>query len=319
MLIYCSEKLQRELRMPAAADPLPGADAGFSWHADLIETGGTRAVLLVHDASLFPVLWMKPDLEFGRVAAQRFRETIFLSLRKQGIRQEVLNRYFIAGGPMIMVNEAGRSGEIFLGTASDRIRENEELIDRSHPVQYAMSREIGRWETYRRGELLVPIHEIKDLLSGLRERDAEGNLMPMYDQTMFQLFLSRNINGQESSFRLLIPSFCTFLDLYVCIEAMFIRKGFSRFLPHIFYVKRKDGEMVRLAEYTLTVREAFSFGPLAFFRYDGEPYEYVIALERVMPHMDWNYPQLIQAFAPNALERTPVMDAINRDLRLAFS
>ena len=317
MRIYCSEKLQKELRI-YAAEPVPGGDSEYSWHADLIEVGGRQAVLLVHDASLFPVLWVRPDLEFGVVAEQRFREMIFQSLREQGIRPEVLNQYFISGGMTVMLPEIS-SGEVFLRAAAARIRDNDELIAVDHPVQYAMSREIGRWETFRRGQLIVPIHEIKDMLSRLRERDEEGNLMPMYDQTMFQLFLSRNIDGQESSFRMLIPSFCTFLDLYVCIEAMFIRKGFSRFLPHYFYSKKQGGERVRLSEYTLTLREAFSFGPLYFFQYVGESHEYVIALERVMPHADWNYPQLVQAFAPGSLEQLSVMEAINRDLRLAFS
>lgn len=107
LIIRCTKKLLVEMKQKLGENPK--TEPVFTWHASLLNLHRRKAVLLINNQSLYPILLLGlkvQDFEqFGKIIEDAIK-TVFLA---EGIPPETIGKYFKEAGHITFTKTSDRS------------------------------------------------------------------------------------------------------------------------------------------------------------------------------------------------------------------
>ena len=141
VLIQCTKALldkmnigASELKSPEGYEELP--HALMAWHANLVNMDRRKAVVLMNNATRYPVVIYRPKpKDFARMK-DLIREAIVVALRMEGVSETVIDRYMADAGDIEFSKTASRSMVGKLNNAVYELGFMQDYMDENTPVSY---------------------------------------------------------------------------------------------------------------------------------------------------------------------------------------
>lgn len=220
MQIGCTKILYDQMK--AVPAPRKQEDHLFSWHAGMFTLHHRKAILLVNDASRFPILLYGLKAAHWRDIGQIFREAILRALREQGIRNEVLQAYMEDGGPVSVTKTNSRSVIAVMTQMIQALKQSDasDLNAESIFQDFEIYSLYG-WYFKLEGEY----HQPKDVLeSKLREKYGGTGAAPqgnVISQKAYQCIITLDIKRFPVWRRVIVPANICFRQLHFVIQDAF--------------------------------------------------------------------------------------------------
>ena len=245
MLIQCTKALldkmkvsQSELRSSEGYDQLPRSL--LAWHAHTVSINRRKAVVLMNNATRYPVVIYRPKPnDFGRMK-DLMREAITQALRMEGVRDAVIDRYMADAGEIEFAKTANRSMVAKLNQAAYAVSVTHNYLDESALVQRYSSIAAGRYLQGSPGEgYFYPISKMLEFLGSYCDKGADGVCQSVVDVEMYQLKIRIEIEGFNIWRRVLVPSNSSFRHLHRVIRTVFDWRDYHL---HLFEARRSGSE-----------------------------------------------------------------------------
>ena len=227
MLIQCTKALLDKLGLsPDELKPAQGhenmPEALLAWHAGLVNIDRRKTVVLMNNASRYPVVIYRPKpQDFSRMR-ELIHKAIVEALRMEGISEAVIDRYMADAGEIQFSKTANKSLVAKLNKAVKDVYWVGEYLDSSTPIQRYFSIQAGRMpQNLPYDEFYYPINE---LLKYLEDRYADvtgGVRQPVIDVEAYQLKIELEIEGFDIWRRVVVPSTFSFEHLHNVIQIVF--------------------------------------------------------------------------------------------------
>lgn len=227
MLIQCTKALLRELALepdgikePHGYEDMP--QALMAWHAGIVELGSDKAVVLMNNATRYPiVLYGAEPLDSGRIK-HLIRDAVTETLSAEGISSTIIGKYMADAGEIEFSRTAGRTLVTRLNNTVDNICFHDGYLDERAVIQRYLSIVGGRViQTIVTGHMDFPI---KVLMRYLGERYGEtesGVRLPVIDVKAYQLKIQLEMEGFHVWRRVVVPSTFSFRHLHNVIQIVF--------------------------------------------------------------------------------------------------
>jgi len=248
VLIQCTKALldrmkisPSELKSPEGYEQLP--HALMAWHANIVNIDRRKAIVLMNNATRFPVVIYRPKPKDFARAKDLIRESIMVALRMEGVCETVIDRYMADAGEIEFSKTANRSLVAKMNHAVREIGFMQEYLDESTLMQRYISIVTGRlYQDSPDDTYLLPIEKMLEYLSGYLDKDGNGTRRSVLDVELYQLKIQIEIEGFDIWRRVLVPSTFSFRHLHNVIQTVF---DWLNYHLHVFEAKKK-GSKVKL-------------------------------------------------------------------------
>ena len=306
MLIQCTKALldkmgigKDELQRPEGYEQYP---AGFmAWHANLVNINRRKAIVLMNNATRYPVVIYRPrPKDFARIK-DLIREGITTALRMEGVREDVVRKYLDDAGEIRFSKTASRSLVAKMNNAVNEVGFVQEYLDTDTRIQRYISIITGRFiQNLNAEEGFYPIEKMLAYLSNYSGIDEKGNSKDVLEVDLYQLKIRIDLEGFDIWRRVLVPSTYSFRHLHNIIQTVF---DWQNYHLHAFEAKKegvKDKRIVMdddpetlewldldswdvLQERFVALEDFFPEHKEVTYEYDfGDFWEHTITLEKVI-------------------------------------
>ena len=227
MLIQCTKALldkmkigSRELRSPEGYDQLPRSL--LAWHAHAVNMDRRKAVILMNNATRYPVVIYRPKpKDFARMK-DLMREAIIAALRMEGVCETVIERYMADAGEIEFSKTANRSMVAKMNQAVYAVSLMHDYLDENRLIQRYSSIAAGRhFQVSPEEGCFRPISRMIECLGNYCDSGADGVSRPVLDVELYQLKIRIEIEGFDIWRRVLAPSGFSFRHLHRAIQTVF--------------------------------------------------------------------------------------------------
>ena len=248
MLIQCTKALldkmkigPGELRSPEGHDQLPRSL--LAWHAHAVNIDRRKAVVLMNNATRYPVVIYRPKpKDFARMK-DLMREAIIAALRMEGVRETVIERYMADAGKIEFSKTANRRMVAKTNQAVYAMSLMYDYLDESTLIQRYSSIAAGRhFQLSPEEGCFRPISRMIEYLGNYCDSGADGVCQPVLDVELYQLKIRIEIEGFDIWRRVLVPSNFSFRHLHRVIQTVF---DWQDYHLHLFEA-RKSGSITKM-------------------------------------------------------------------------
>lgn len=248
MLIQCTKALldkmkigPGELRSPEGHDQLPRSL--LAWHAHAVNIDRRKAVVLMNNATRYPVVIYRPKpKDFARMK-DLMREAIIAALRMEGVRETVIERYMADAGKIEFSKTANRRMVAKMNQAVYAMSLMYDYLDESTLIQRYSSIAAGRhFQLSPEEGCFRPISRMIEYLGNYCDSGADGVCQPVLDVELYQLKIRIEIEGFDIWRRVLVPSNFSFRHLHRVIQTVF---DWQDYHLHLFEA-RKSGSITKM-------------------------------------------------------------------------
>ncbi|NJP41038.1 plasmid pRiA4b ORF-3 family protein [Oscillospiraceae bacterium HV4-5-C5C] len=215
---------QPEILSPGGISGL--AEGLFSWHAGLLgEDSGVKAVVLINDATRYPlVIVMKEAQDYAQLD-RLFGEALTLALQTEGVPDLGIGRYFTTGGDIRFIKASDRRQLGRLNAANAETQERLQVLDIRQNLQYFASLELSRGRRYRyaaTAPALTPAQALLNQLAALVQTPGGTSTEPIQQVTAYQLLIALGPAAHTLAWRrVLVPAVLSFRYLHNVIQTVF--------------------------------------------------------------------------------------------------
>jgi hypothetical protein len=306
VLIQCTKALldkvkisPSELKSPEGYEELPCAL--MAWQANLVSINRRKAIVLMNNATRYPVVIYRPrPKDFARMKGL-IREAIIVALRMEGICETVIDRYMAAAGEIEFSKTTNRRMVSRLNRSVYEVGAMHDCLDDSTFIQRYISLSAGRLlQGSSRNDYFVPIERMIECLETYLDKDGNGICRSVLDVELYQLKVQIEIEGFDIWRKVLVPSVLSFLHLHDVIQTVFDWHGYHL---HMFEA-RGQGSRVRqiimdegletlewrdvdscdiLKERFTALKDIFPDHEEVMYKYDfGDSWNHTITLEKIV-------------------------------------
>ncbi|MEA4884977.1 MAG: plasmid pRiA4b ORF-3 family protein [Clostridia bacterium] len=245
MLVQCTKGLlgkmgisPGELKSPEGYEQLP--HALMAWHANLVSMDRRKAIVLMNNATRYPVVIYRPKpKDFARMK-DLVREAIVVALRMEGVCETVIDRYMADAGEIEFSETANRSMVARLNHAANEVGFMQDYLDESTLIQRYISTSAGRLRQSLPGnEYFAPSALMLKHLGNYCDKGENGICQSVLDIELYQLKIQIEIEGFDIWRRVLAPSVFSFRHLHNVIQTVF---DWQNYHLHMFEAKRTDSK-----------------------------------------------------------------------------
>ena len=249
MLIQCTKALldkvkisPSELKSPEGYEELPRALT--AWQANLVNIDRRKAIVLMNNATRYPVVIYRPrPNDFARMTGL-IREAIVVALRMEGICETVIERYMAAAGEIEFSKTTNRSMIARLNRTVYEVDAMQDCLDESTLIQRYISISAGRLlQGSSSNDYFVPIKKMIECLESYLDEDGNGICQSVLDVELYQLRVQIEIEGFDIWRRVLVPSVLSFLHLHDVIQTVFDWHGYHL---HMFKARRQGSKVKQI-------------------------------------------------------------------------
>ncbi len=249
MLIQCTKALldkaginPSELKSPEGYEELPRALT--AWQANLVNIDRRKAIVLMNNATRYPVVIYRPrPKDFARMKGL-IREAIIVALRMEGICETVIDRYMAAAGEIEFSKTTNRSMIARLNRTVYEVDAMQDCLDESTLIQRYISISAGRLlQGSSSNDYFVPIKKMIECLESYLDEDGNGICQSVLDVELYQLRVQIEIEGFDIWRRVLVPSVLSFLHLHDVIQTVFDWHGYHL---HMFKARRQGSKVKQI-------------------------------------------------------------------------
>lgn len=249
MLIQCTKALldkvkisPSELKSPEGYEELPRALT--AWQANLVNIDRRKAIVLMNNATRYPVVIYRPrPKDFARMKGL-IREAIIVALRMEGICETVIDRYMAAAGEIEFSKTTNRSMIARLNRTVYEVGAMQDCLDESTLIQRYISISAGRLlQGSSSNDYFVPIKKMIECLESYLDEDGNGICQSVLDVELYQLRVQIEIEGFDIWRRVLVPSVLSFLHLHDVIQTVFDWHGYHL---HMFKARRQGSKVKQI-------------------------------------------------------------------------
>lgn len=249
MLIQCTKALldkvkisPSELKSPEGYEELPRALT--AWQANLVNIDRRKAIVLMNNATRYPVVIYRPrPKDFARMKGL-IREAIIVALRMEGICETVIDRYMAAAGEIEFSKATNRSMIARLNRTVYEVDAMQDCLDESTLIQRYISISAGRLlQGSSSNDYFVPIKKMIECLESYLDEDGNGICQSVLDVELYQLRVQIEIEGFDIWRRVLVPSVLSFLHLHDVIQTVFDWHGYHL---HMFKARRQGSKVKQI-------------------------------------------------------------------------
>jgi hypothetical protein len=306
MLIQCTNALlekmgisQSELKSPEGYEQLP--NASMAWHANIVNINRRKAIVLMNNATRYPVVIYRPKpKDFARMR-ELIREAIIVALHMEGICQAVIDKYMADAGEIEFSTTANRSMVAKLNHAVYDVRTMQDLLDESTLIQRYISIRTGRLLQSLSGNgYFVPIREMLEYLERYVDEGEDGICRSVLDVELYQLKIQIEVEGFDIWRRVLVPSTFSFRHLHNVIQTVF---DWQNYHLHMFEARKQGSKVKRivmdddpetlgcmdpdsceiLQDRFTALEEIFPYYDGIMYEYDfGDSWQHKITLEQIV-------------------------------------
>lgn len=306
MLIQCTKALldkmgigKDELQRPEGHEQIPASF--MAWHANLVNINRRKAIVLMNNATRYPVVIYRPrPKDFARIK-DLIREGITTALRMEGVREDVVRKYLDDAGEIRFSKTASRSLVAKMNNAVNEVGFVQEYLDADTRIQRYISIITGRFiQNLNAEEGFYPIEKMLAYLSKYSGVDEKGNSKDVLEVDLYQLKIRIDLEGFDIWRRVLVPSTYSFRHLHNIIQTVF---DWQNYHLHAFEAKKegvKDKRIVMdddpdtlecldldtydvLLEQFVALEDIFPEYKEVTYEYDfGDFWEHTITLEKVI-------------------------------------
>ncbi|OPZ65701.1 MAG: Plasmid pRiA4b ORF-3-like protein [Firmicutes bacterium ADurb.Bin506] len=228
MLIQCTKALLDRVginlreQAPGAGPVAQPLGPLAAWHAHLVDLDIGNAIVLMNDATRFPVVICGPGPDdFSRLKAL-IRDAIVVALSMEGVNEAIIDAYMTQAGEIEFARTANRSMVAKLKKAVSDISYVSSFVDENTLIQRYASIAAGRLEQrLPDGTDLCPLDETLKQLGREFGMSEDGTPRPVLDVELYQLKIQLEIDGFDIWRRVLVPSNFSFRHLHRVIQAVF--------------------------------------------------------------------------------------------------
>lgn len=326
MLIQCTKKLLDKLGITAEEainqerlkkEQGENHDPLFSWHANLITIDRRKAMILVNDASKYPIVLYRPQAKDYKKLNDIIKAAIRTVLTEEGFREEIIESYMMECGTADFTRTGSKSALAAMNYVASMISYNTEYLKEDQLLQEYLSRFLGNFMVKIEGKYAYP----KDYLMGLLERyaqtDDNGNKKSVLSVEMYQLLVSIILENHSIWRRVMVPANITFKQLHQAIQKVF---DWLDYHAHEFEIFNGEKQVVLIAmdeeaydladimqcpiimDYNTRLNQFLPEYKEAIYHYDlGDYWEHKIEVEKVIH----DYPDYIITCLGGEGERPP--------------
>lgn len=249
VLIQCTKALldkvkisPSELKSPEGYEELPCAL--MAWQANLVSINRRKAIVLMNNATRYPVVIYRPrPKDFARMKGL-IREAIVVALRMEGICETFIERYMAAAGEIEFSKTTNRSMISRLNRSVYEVGAMHDCLDESTLIQRYISISAGRLlQGSSRNDYFVPIERMIECLETYLDKDGNGICRSVLDVELYQLKVQIEIEGFDIWRRVLVPSVLSFLHLHDVIQTVFDWHGYHL---HMFKARRQGSKVKQI-------------------------------------------------------------------------
>jgi hypothetical protein len=249
VLIQCTKALldkvkisPSELKSPEGYEELPRALT--AWQANLVNIDRRKAIVLMNNATRYPVVIYRPrPKDFARMKGL-IREAIIVALRMEGICETVIDRYMAAAGEIEFSKTTNRSMIARLNRTVYEVGAMQDCLDESTLIQRYISISAGRLlQGSSSNDYFVPIKKMIECLESYLDEDGNGICQSVLDVELYQLRVQIEIEGFDIWRRVLVPSVLSFLHLHDVIQTVFDWHGYHL---HMFKARRQGSKVKQI-------------------------------------------------------------------------
>lgn len=249
VLIQCTKALldkvkisPSELKSPEGYEELPRALT--AWQANLVNIDRRKAIVLMNNATRYPVVIYRPrPKDFARMKGL-IREAIIVALRMEGICETVIDRYMAAAGEIEFSKTTNRSMIARLNRTVYEVDAMQDCLDESTLIQRYISISAGRLlQGSSSNDYFVPIKKMIECLESYLDEDGNGICQSVLDVELYQLRVQIEIEGFDIWRRVLVPSVLSFLHLHDVIQTVFDWHGYHL---HMFKARRQGSKVKQI-------------------------------------------------------------------------
>lgn len=299
MQIGCTKKLLEVLKSESITasevDPL------FSWHANVLIYNRKKVIVLINETTRYVVvlfgLKAKEFKNFNEVILQAIRE----SFQSEGIREEVINNYFIRVDEVTITKSKDRTSVARLNKACENASIFYDLIDEETIFQPQLGLKLNR---------LIFADGNKSYVFPKEEMFKALQLFagqPIFETLTAVLKVTLRLENQEVWRRLVVPVHNTFNQLHTILQTAF---GWQDSHLHGFNIYDKpqngnkliknlvchkellsdNGEVSTILEKGIKLSEYIPMYEQLTYTYDfGDDWNHVIEVEKMIENHEFNY------------------------------
>jgi hypothetical protein len=264
MLIQCTKALldkmeigSGELRSSEGYEQLPRSL--LAWHAHTVSMDRRKAVILMNNATRYPVVIYRPKpKDFARMK-DLMREAIVAALRMEGVCETVIDRYMADAGEIEFSKTTNRSMVAKMNQAVDTVSLMQDYLDENRLIQRYTSIAAGRYlQAWPEEGHSYPISKMLDYLGNYCDSGADGVCRSVLDVELYQLKIRIQIRGFDIWRRVLVPSNFSFRHLHRAIQAVF---DWQDYHLHLFEArKRRSRTKLIIMDDDPETLECFEYG-----------------------------------------------------------
>ncbi|WP_407080280.1 DUF6933 domain-containing protein [Candidatus Contubernalis alkalaceticus] len=193
MLIQCTKALldkmnitRDQLKSPEGHECFP--DSLKAWHANIVNINRRKAVILMNNETRYPVVIYRPKPKSFARMKELIREAIRVTLRMEGIREDVINNYMADAGEIVFSKTANKSMVAKMNNTVYEVGFMEEFLDERTQIQRYISIVTGRLiQKSVTNEYFHPIQKMIECLSIYCGSDDKSNPEDILDVNLYQL------------------------------------------------------------------------------------------------------------------------------------
>lgn len=304
MIIQCTKKVldmlnidASQLISPEGFDQYP--ERLFGWHANIVTIYRRKVLVLMNNETRFPVVinrLLKKDLAN---LEELIHEAIRVALRMEGVRDEVIDKYFALSKGLSFSKTANRSMVAKLNNTVREVEFWEEFIDKDVTIQRYISPLVSkRIQSDAQNKGFYPNER---MLENLAKISGVNDVADIMDVELYQLNIQLALDGHDIWRRVHIPANYSFRSLHNLIQIVF---DWQNYHLHEFSTLREnnknlkivmddDPETMEFANFSaneivqerfVSLKDVFTQHPEVIYEYDfGDSWRHVITLEKSLP------------------------------------
>ncbi|MFD1927996.1 plasmid pRiA4b ORF-3 family protein [Sporosarcina siberiensis] len=299
MQIGCTKKLLDVLK--AESITASEVDPLFSWHANVLIFNRKKVVVFINETTRYVVVLFgikaKEFNKFNEVVLQAIRE----SFQSEGIKEEVINNYFLRVNEVTITKSKDRTSVARLNKASENASVFYDVIDEEAIFQPQLGMKLNRlFVGDGKKSYIYPSEEMFKALQLFAGQ-------PIFETQAVVLKVTLRLENHEVWRRLVVPIHNTFNQLHTILQTAF---GWQDSHLHGFTIYDKPqngkklikslvcheellsdaGEVSTILEKGIKLSEYIPKYEQLTYTYDfGDEWKHVIEVEKMIENHEFNY------------------------------